>query len=177
MNVRLRGNGLLVIPKGKFRFERDVTPVASDSVEVLPAPGAREWRIETSAYSIAWPAGFVVTDDPDELSPFLLEGAREALIWTTGPVARDKVIPIEKLATDDQRIRAIADAGEDARIDLDYVLDDDEGVGEPWWQRRYVRVVPGGAIVLSAQARATDEDSVRAAIDAIDASLVANSLS
>jgi hypothetical protein len=172
MNVRLRGHGVLVIPKAKFRFERDVIPVASDDVEVLPAPSALDWRIETSGYSIAWPKGFAIADDPDELSPFLLHGARDALIWIAGPLPRDKVLPIEKLAADDQRVRAIADAGDAVRIDIDYALPSESGPAEHWWQRRYVRMLPGGsALLLSAQALASDEDSVRAAIDAIDESL------
>ncbi|MGZ3424111.1 MAG: hypothetical protein ACXWUG_00890 [Polyangiales bacterium] len=169
MHVRLRGNGLLVIPKGKFRFERDAVKTSGDDVEVLPAPGAGEWRIETPSFSIAWPRGFAIADDPDELSPFLLHGDRDALIWTAGPLPKEKVLPVEKLVDEEQRVRAIADAGDDVRIDLDYVVD-----GEPWWQRRYLRKVPGGMLVLSAQARAADEDEVRPAIDLLDATLVAS---
>jgi hypothetical protein len=166
--LRIRGRGLLVIPNGSFRFERDEVPTAStERVEVLAAPASLEWRIETDTCSIAWPAGFALANDPDELSPFLLHGPGDALLWIAGPLPRDKVLPVEKLVTEDQRVRAIADAGDDVRIDVDYIVDDGDEP-EPWWQRRYVRVTPQGAFVLSAQAHARDEDVVRAAIDEIE---------
>jgi len=161
-----------LVPKPPFRLQRGVTPEPSANLEVIPSPGASEWRIDLGAYSFAWPEGFELTDDPGELSPFLLAGPRGALIWVAGPLARDQVMPIEKLVDEDQRVRAVADAGDGARIDIDYVVD-----AEPWWQRRYVRFVPaepGGpdrALVLSAQARAADEDAVREAIDLVERTL------
>ena len=166
----------ILVPKPPFRLQRGVVP---EGVETIATPGDRgsaaggtrldgTWRIDLGSYSFEWPEGFELTEDPDEISPFLLQGVRDSLLWIAGPLPREKVLPVEKLVEDEQRIRAIADSGDDVRVDIDYVVD-----AEPWWQRRYVRLIPGGggALVLSAQARAGDEDAVRAAIELVDRSL------
>lgn len=194
-SVRLSGHGVVVIVHAPFRVERtgvatalrvvgekgeelvDVAAVArgeakSRLVDVLDGGPQTAFRVETDHASCAWPEGWALASDPDELSPFLLMGARDAMIWLAGPVARDKALPIEKLADEGQRVRAVADRGGDARIDLDYVE-----AGEPWWQRRYVvRFDDSRVLVLTAQCRATDEETVRPAIDAVEVSLVPHRL-
>jgi len=80
---------------------------------------------------------------------------------------REGALPIENLADEGQNIRAVADEGENVRIDLDYVFE-----GEPWWQRRYVLAWTADTVlVLSAQAKALDEEVVAAAIDEVAQSI------
>ncbi|UJR84216.1 hypothetical protein [Sandaracinus amylolyticus] len=186
MSTRLQGFGVVVTPREPYRIERvDDAPETSlqmngEIVDVLATERAEigradrratEWTIETDELTCAWPLGLAVVSDPDRRSPFLLVGANDAMVWIDGPIARERAWPIESLADEGQTIRAIADTreGRDARIDLDYVED-----GELWWQRRYVLGWGEGdakVIVISAQARAADEDVVCAAIDRIEATI------
>jgi hypothetical protein len=193
--TRLVGHGIVAVPHVPFRIERtpqsattlrvlgeahdeivDLAAIArgdavSDLVDVAPGPSG-PWRIETTIATCCWPDGFAIASDPDDLSPFLLVGPNDAMIWFAGPVPRAKAWPIERLATDDQRVRAVADRGDDARLDVDYVEE-----GAPWWQRRYVRTWGDDrAVVLTAQARAIDEELARSAIDAVEATLVATQM-
>jgi hypothetical protein len=190
---RLQGHGAIVLPEAPYRIERaadapettlriwhaersamlDVRDVlrgaeASEVAEVKPGDPTPAWRIETSVLSCAWPRGFALSSDPDELSPFLLIGPNDAMIWIAGPIERAKATPIERLATEEQTIRAVAEAGDNARIDVDYEHDD-----ERWWQRRYVLGWGDDQVlIVTAQARSTDEVETCAAVDAIEASIV-----
>jgi hypothetical protein len=189
--TRLSGHGLLVTPRAEFRIEpsagtvttldiasadgRSVVDVAAvargeantASVDVAPGGVAGPWRVETNVFTCAWPAGFAVSSDPDGLSAFLMLGANDAMLWVAGPLDRDKALPIEKLAAEDQTVRAIADLDGNTRIDLDYVVED-----ELWWQRRYALAWRDDTVlVVTAQARVVDEDSVRAAVDALASSI------
>lgn len=190
--IQLTGHGVVVRPRAGYRIERvdggaDTTlriarPGESRVIDAIAQrddgrvrsladvlSGARggPWRIETSLVTCAWPHGFAVVEDPDGVSPFLLVGPNDAMIWVSSPIARARATPIESLADDGQTVRAVAQAGEDARIDLDYEIDD-----EAWWQRRYVLVwSPEHALVVTAQALRQGEDLARAAVD-----LVAHSL-
>lgn len=182
--ARLTGLGAVVLPKPGHRIDRDPESVlhvttergrvevdvhavlrgdaSTDALEILPGRSGA-WRVETRAYTCPWPRGFSFADDPDAVSPFLFVGPNDALIWIAGPLAREKVTPVERLKAEGQTIRAVADAGENARIDLDYVED-----GEPWWQRRYALAFgEDAAIVVSGQARRAHEDVVRPVIDEI----------
>ena len=160
-------DGVLHVTTEAGRERVDVAAVlhgaaSTDALEILPGPRG-EWRVATDAYTCPWPPGWSFADDPDGISPFLFLGTRDALIWIAGPLPRKKVTPIEKLADEGQAIRAVAEAGENARIDLDYDVD-----GEPWWQRRYALVLgEESAVVVSGQARRDAEDAVRAAIDEV----------
>ena len=141
--------------------------VQSELAEISPGGRSGAWRIETAAFACGWPFGFAIVEDPDALSAFLLVGPNDAMIWVAGPLARTRATPIENLADDGQTVREVAAAGEDARIDLDYTIDD-----EAWWQRRYAVVwTPGDVLVVSAQARRTDEGATRVAVDLVAQSL------
>ena len=181
--ARIAGHGLLIAPHEGYQLERldvgsesalrltygnesHVFAAALDSpesplAEVAPGPAMRLWRIETDTFGCSWPRGFTLADDPDGLSAFVLSAASGALLWVSGPMPRERTFPVEKLADEGQHIRAIADEGENVRIDLDYVFE-----GEPWWQRRYVLVWGAETVlVLSAQAKALDEETASAALD------------
>lgn len=192
--LRLSGFGVTVVPRVPFRIERvadspettlrvwsaerestvDVDAIRrgeapiDDALEVSEGDEGRGWRIETDVFSCSWPRGFALSSDPDELSTFLLVAANDAMLWISGPLAREKVLPIDQLADEDQTVRAVAEtAAGDARLDLDYVLE-----GELWWQRRYVIAWDEGqALVLSAQSKASDEEWVRDAIDELETSI------
>lgn len=190
--ARLQGFGAIVVPKAPYRIERvDDAPDAvlrighgdrSETVDVRAVLGGTvttdvadvdegdprpRWRIETSVFGCAWPVGFALSSDPDGLSPFLLLGPDDAMIWVAGPVDRAKTTPIEKLVTEDQTARAVASSGDRERIDIDYQVD-----GERWWQRRYVLAWgEDRTLVLTGQARAAFEAPTSAAVDAIEASI------
>lgn len=187
--ARLSGHGAFVIPRPGYQLARvdggpasslrvtyreesqlveigGTEPISEQLLEVLADPSSAAWRIQTDTFACAWPAGFVLADDPDELSAFVLAGENGALIWVSGPMPAERALPIENLADEDQTVRAVADEGENARIDLDYVLD-----SEPWWQRRYVLRWDGEVLVVSGQARALDEEWVCVALEELTGSL------
>lgn len=143
--------------------------VPTDVLEIAPSERLGGWRIETELLSCAWPHGLTLTSDAWGQSPFVLEGpGEESTIWAQS-VAVEHVTPIERIAVEGQRIRAIADAPDgSARVDLDYVLED-----ALWWQRKYVRPWgEGRALILCAQAQIANEEVMRAALDLLDASTV-----
>jgi hypothetical protein len=187
--ARLQGFGVIVLPKAPYRIARslegpetelriihgdgsevvDVTEGehATELADISPGDARERWRIETTVATCAWPPGFDLSSDPDGLSPFLLLGPGDAMVWLSGPVPREKAQPIEKLATPDQKVRAVAEAEGRERIDVDYEVE-----GEAWWQRRYV--IPWGeakALVISGQARAETEELTALAVDLIERSL------
>jgi hypothetical protein len=193
--AHLAGHGALVVPRAGYQLERveggpdsalrvtngsergllDVRAPERETnplAEVLLGPPTHAWRIETRAFVCAWPRGFVLADDPDGLSPFLLAGPRDSLVWVSGPMPRERALPIEQLVDEGQRVRAIADAPDSTRLDVDYVVE-----GEPWWQRRTVlRWDDDTVMVVSAQARMSDEESVCAAVDEVAETLTAAQL-
>ena len=190
--ARLQGFGAIVLPKAPYRIERvddeadtrlrifhgersavvDVLAVlrgeaTTELFDVSEGDPRQSWRIETSVVTHEWPVGFALSSDPDELSPFVLFGPDDSMIWIAGPIDAKKATPIEKLVDEGQTVRAVAQAGDSERIDVDYVIDD-----EAWWQRRYVLAWgEGKALVLSAQARAATEALASAALDAIERSI------
>lgn len=190
VSARLQGFGATVLPKAPYRIEHvsDAPPTQlrihhgdqsglvdvsaalkgqiTELADIEPGDGGERWYVETTAFSCAWPLGFALMSDPD-YSPFVLVGPEESMIWLAGPLDRSRTSPIEKLATPDQIVRAVGQAGDRERIDLEYTFE-----GERWWQRRYV--VPWGnekAVVISGQARSTTELLTAAAVDLIEASL------
>ena len=189
---RLHGFGLTVVPVAPYRIElaavapttrlrligvdqtetldvRDVLAGActTELAEVRGGDPRERWTIETAVARCAWPEGFALCSDPDGLSSFLLHGPGDALIWLAGPLDQAKTLPVEKLADDEQTIRAVAQTGDDHRIDLDYEVD-----GERWWQRRYVRAwAEDRTLLISAQARAEAEPLTGAAVDLVEATL------
>lgn len=193
--ARIVGHGAVVLPRTGYQLERvagasestlrvtygedaqllDVSApeaAASALAEVAPGPLMRAWRIETDTFTCAWPRGLTLADDPDALSAFVLAGPNGALIWASGPMPRERATPIESLADEGQNIRAVADEGDNVRIDLDYVFE-----GEPWWQRRYVLAWSDDTVlVVSAQAKALDEEVVAAAIDELAQSIAPSHL-
>lgn len=191
--VRLVGFGVVVVPRAPYRIDRmagaaettlqvagsrgdqvvDVRELLGDARDAGPAtvvPGRdfrEEWRIQTEVSTCAWPAGFGLASDPDGISRFLLLGPSEAMIWIAGPVSPDTAFPIEKLATPDQTIRAVAEATGASRMDVEYLHDD-----ERWWQRRYVvEWGEDGVVVLTGQARLADEEVTRMAVDTVERTL------
>jgi hypothetical protein len=193
--ARLSGHGIVVVPRPHFRIDRvagapdgtlriadasgeeivDLLLVARGErscakADVHRGPRTGAFRIETGITTCAWPRDFALSHDPDDISPFLLLGPREAMVWIAGPIARAKVEPIEKLVEGSQSVRAVAEAQGASRIDVDYDHD-----GERWWQRRYV-IAWGDpssetALVISGQARAEDEAQTSAAVDEIERTL------
>lgn len=188
--ARLQGFGVIVLPKAPYRIARvadapetelritqgdesevvDVTEVReglTDLADISRGDAAERWRIETEAMSCAWPLGFDLASDPDGLSPFLLLGPNDALVWLAGPLAAEKTRPIEQLAAEGQAIREVAHSDDRERLDVDYEAD-----GERWWQRRYV--IPwteSESVVISGQSRPSTEELTALAVDLIERSL------
>jgi len=190
--TKLHGFGAIVEPEAPYRIGRvdgepettlrivhgagttviDVAAIlredaTTDLADITAGDPMERWRIETTDATCAWPEGFDLASDPDDLSPFLLLGPDDSMVWLAGPVDRATVEPIENLAGEGQRVRAVAEAGDHERIDLDYEADD-----EAWWQRKYV--VPwddGQAIVITGQARSAMEELTALAVDLVERSL------
>lgn len=164
---------ILLLERAGVRETIDVRSDAIASELCTVEPGTRQgaWRIEASGFACVWPIGFALVADPDSISPFLLLGPGESMIWINGPLERGRAMPIEKLAAPEQRVREVAEAagGVAARLDLDY-----EEEGERWWQRRYViewAASEGRVVIVSAQARPLEEPAVRAAVELVERTL------
>ena len=192
--ARLAGFGVIVTPRAPFRLDRvdgaatpSVLRIGGDGggrvvdpralldapdpeapVDVFPGDAAEaDWWIETGFVRCRWPAGFGLASDPEERCPFLLLGPEETMVWLEGPFPREKATPIEKLVAPGQTLRAVAEADDAARVDIDYEHD-----GEPWWQRRYAIAVDTDKVLLATgQARRRHEELVRAAVDLVEHSL------
>ncbi len=185
---QLRGHGVLVRPARGDRVARgpdektlrvwragsmaaveiDVRE-PTDLIVIEPVADIHPWRIESAGVTCAWPHGTALVSDAWERTPFVLELAGEddrepeEGIWiATAP--RSEVEPIERFAVEGQRIRAIGESADGAlRIDLDYPHG-----STLWWQRKYVLPWSEGlALVVSAQARAKNEETFSLAADLV----------
>ena len=174
-----------MVPFPGFRIEREsgdlvlrveriggagIVDVSSPSGELVDVetgthPGA--WRIETTVFSCRWPEGFALAHDPSAMSPFLLLGPADAMLWIDGPIQAARATPIEKLAAPGQNVREVRESADAARIDLDYLED-----GVRFWQRRVVvRWSEEKVLVLSAQAPKASEKLAQAALDLVERTL------
>lgn len=159
--ARLNGFGMTLIPNWPYSFEREgegsnvvhatrwtpsgpakVTiepgsPVdGNDVVDVGGGFDVPYWLIETSIFSVQWPAGFTVNSPQDagDGTPFYLQGQGEAAIFMQGPVLRSRLSDPDALVAPGQSVlsRRSDDNGV-ASIELTYLHDD-----EQWWQAHWM---------------------------------------
>ncbi|GGT80208.1 MULTISPECIES: hypothetical protein [Streptomyces] len=151
-------------PRVELTNARDV----DDVVDVQPGPAEPHWRIETSAYALAWPAGFTVESPPaDDFSPFLLWGPDDALLHVQGPVDRERIPPPPQLAGPGQRlVDHRADPAFEA-VELAYRHEGDE-----WRQWHHlVALDEKQALVVTSQCPARHAELVRSAAETVARSL------
>jgi hypothetical protein len=176
--ARLAGHGVTLVPWWPYGFERspgtpgvvtvihgageatrtaavDVTDARTVEhvVEVLPGPGEKVWRIETSQYSVIWPDAFVIESPPTgDSTPFYLWGPDESLIYPQGPLARDRIPPLVELAGPGQTmVSQQRDPGLES-VHLAYRHE-----GESWRQSHHLVPFGGGrALVITALAAHAD---------------------
>jgi hypothetical protein len=151
------------------------TQQLADVVEVIEGAafpdwphGAKHshWRVETSVHSIAWPEAFALVS-ADAPPVFDLVGPDESQIWVQGPVAAEKVPPLDQMRGEGQTIDRQATCTGGALVELVY-----EHEGEPW--RMFHVLVDryaGGVAIVSAQTPETHAELVRAAVEEVATSL------
>lgn len=139
-----------------------------DVAQVMRGPEEREWRIETSLYSVSWPAGFALEPPADDgQSVFDLHGPDQSLIWVQGPFDRADLPDIEALAAPGQTLAGVASQGGVEAVELAY---DHDGVA--WNQRHYLVPFAGAQVLaVTAQAPASQVDLFRQASAEVAASV------
>jgi hypothetical protein len=176
--VRLSGNGVVLLPYWPYRFARDgeyvkvacwaapgVKEVAVDGSSVAGIVDVEEgpvgdWRIETTAFSCAWPPGFSIESptDPGDATRFYLFGPGREMIFPQGPTA--KVPEPAKWAAPGQKVTAVTEVNGIDVVELKYRHE-----GTPWWQSHWI--VPWGAdrkLIFTAQAPETQKRSAKEAV-------------
>jgi hypothetical protein len=180
--VRLSGNGLRLLPYWPYRFARsaagvkvacwnapDIREVVVDGasvsgasvegiVDVEDGPDG-EWRIETTAFSCAWPEDFTIESpsDPGDATKFYLFGPGQEMIFPQGPAER--VPEPQGWAGPGQTVKAVYTVGRIQVVELKY-----KHGGTPWWQSHWL--VPfrsGRTLVITAQAPVTEADRAKRA--------------
>jgi hypothetical protein len=171
--ARLSGFGLTLVPIWPYRFHRDgdsvtvthfanagertvtITPgtanpigsaqgPAEEVVDVKLGPPTDSWRIETSRYSVEWPAEFEI-DSPsadDTSSLFALFGPDEALIQLAGPYPKERIRPFREYAAKGQTIVAHVRQPQYDLLRLDYLH------GGVEWRQSYHFVAFSGAVLI-----------------------------
>jgi hypothetical protein len=144
----------------------EVTLIGAESVgqvvEVRDGPADRVWRIETSLYSVEWPAGFEIAAPPANTgAPFDLTGPDEAMIFPQGPLGQEMIPAPAAMAGPGQTIVEQRREPEFDAVHLDY-----EHEGGSWRQSHYI--VPCGAdqmLVITAQSPAVHAALTREAAE------------
>lgn len=154
----------------------DVTLIGAESVdevvEVKDGPAERVWRIETSLYSVEWPAGFEISAPPANTgAPFDLTGPDEAMIFAQGPLDQEMIPAPAAMAGPGQTIVEQRSEPEFDAIDLDY-----EHEGGPWRQSHYIVACDAERkLVITAQSPAVHAATTRAAAESAARSVRAGS--
>jgi hypothetical protein len=175
--VRLSGNGLRLVPYWPYRFSRDGQAVkvacwAAPDVKEVTVDGASvegivdvgkgpegDWRIETTAFSCAWPQDFTIEapTDPGDTIRFYLFGPGEELIYPQGPTSTSRK-PAE-WAAPGQRFTSVSDVNGIQVVALSYRHN-----GVPWRQSHWL--IPwanGRTLVITAQSPTAQADRTKAA--------------
>ena len=137
-----------------------------DVVDVSDGPAHDYWRIETSVYSMRWPAGYVLASSPDGASMFDLLGPDDALMYLQGPFPLERLPSFERVAAPGQQIVATGVKSGVPFVELSYEHD-----GIPWRQRHY-RIEHGNtAVMLTTQAPLANASAAQAASELLIGSL------
>ncbi|MFI6978512.1 hypothetical protein ACIBSV_07915 [Embleya sp. NPDC050154] len=125
-------------------------------VDVLPGPAHRNWRIETSPYSVAWPEGFTIEPSDQGAMPFFLLGPHDAAIYIQGPSSHEHMPPLTEFVGPGQ---TIVDHRRARGCEVVEVAYHHEGVD--WRQtHRLVALSPTMSLVVTAQSPATQAREV-----------------
>ncbi len=107
------------------------TPNGADVCDLTPSKVAGDFRVETTAFTIGWPADFdIVSTEPGGPSPFDFVRNDGCLVYVQGPLSLARVPKLEAMCAPGQRI---VDRGTHATgewVELVYEHD-----GRMHWQR------------------------------------------
>lgn len=137
-------------------------------VDVSDGPAHDHWRIETSVFSIRWPADYVLASSPDGASMFDLLGPDDALMYLQGPFPLERLPTFDRVAAPGQQIVATGVSSGVPFVELSYEHD-----GAPWRQWHY-RIEHGAttAVVLTTQVPLANASAAHAASELLIGSLV-----
>jgi hypothetical protein len=144
------------------------TEELSEVVELSAGPELDHLRIDTTVFTVRWPATLVLASPgPDAPTPFDLHGPDGALVFVQGPYPAAQVPPPEALrGPEQQHLRSGATAGR-RWAEFGYTHE-----GRRWVQRQYV--VPfgrSGVLLVSSQALEAHAALIAAAADEVASSL------
>jgi hypothetical protein len=149
----------------------DRAPDGGGVLDVDTGPDHPHWLIETSDFTVRWPAGFRLEsgNDPGDRTLFYLLGRADEAIFPQGPVPRGRLAAPDALAAPGQTVV-------DRRVDGDGVGVTELGYehdGEPWWQAHWtVAWDEHRFLVVTAQAPATHADHTRVAAAEVAESMI-----
>jgi hypothetical protein len=158
---------LVLVPEaGGCRVDLGAGVAAPAEVaDVAAGSGAAFWTIETSAFSMGWPDGFVLRSGPAPEEPpgFDLIAPGGVLLFPQGPYPTERVADRRALIGPGQRVVGEGVVDGAGWIELSYTHE-----ATPWRQRHAVIPVRASALVLTLQSPETSADTPawRAALEA-----------
>jgi hypothetical protein len=148
----------LIIERAGARSEiQNVSDSVDKDLAELSVGPDEPWRLVTSVYTLAWPAGFAIVSSPTPDVPpgFDLIGPGESLIYLQGPFTGDHVKHGEQLAAPGQKMiqNAIFDSIE--RAWFEYCFG-----GEDYFQVHHLVKLEDRVLTITLQvlASACDDD-------------------
>ncbi len=185
--VRIVGYGLAIIPipgvriaqapetPGGLRFTPEdadqpthlLNPVAAVSepqsldgvCKVSPLQSPPEWRLQTSAYSCAWPPSFSLVAAADSQGPSLFDllGPEDVLLYFQGPFADSALPSPEDMAAPEQTFAGVEESQGRQIVTLSYRHN-----GSPWTMLHVLSPwTDGHTMILTAQFPEEQSEPIR----------------
>lgn len=130
------------VASGRPEFELAAgTASIHDVADVMRGPGHDHWRIETSVFTIRWPAGFAVWSSA-KAPGFDLLGPHDTMVYLQGPVLAERVPPLTQMVAAGQNM---VESGNDW-VEVQY---EDEGVA--WRQKHRLVTLENYRMLVTAQ--------------------------
>jgi hypothetical protein len=142
------------------------TQRVEEILDLLPGPGLDHWAIETTVFTVGWPASFALGSSPDPPG-FELLGPGRAMVYVQGPFPRPRLPTLDAMAAPGQAVRRQGRTARWAWVELEYRHE-----GTPWRQtHRVVDFRDDQVCVVTSQAPLGQATPADAAADEVAASL------
>jgi hypothetical protein len=145
------------------------TASLAEVLDLIEGPAQVYWTIETTLYSVRWPADFTFYSSGARQPPvFELHGPENTLLWIQGPLSIDKLPEPHNLVAPGQTLQREGELSGTRWVELAYTH---EGVA--WRQRHYLAVSwPDAFVLLTAQYREPQAELAELAAEEMVATLV-----
>ena len=129
--------------------------------DIVRGPGWNHWRIETTVFTLRWPAGFALWSS-GQAPGFDLLGPAQTMIYLQGPVLASRLPPLADMHAADQSVIAQGETW----VELAY-----EHEGAEWRQRHQIAALGEYRLVLTGQGPEAEFPFVRSALEEVTASV------